>query len=163
MPGAYPAVPVEDSQFEHCSQGVQHARAAQSHRLRAAADDVDFEAAILRAHALDRAFGGAHARPDVPAFQRRPRGAGDAADAVAMDERDFGVGADVHDDRGGLRPAVLGGEEDRDVIAADVAAYIGQQMHVGARRGGQAEIARLDVDRRAHRRYEGRTSELRNR
>ena len=46
------------------------------------------------------------------------------------------------------------------MIAADIAAYIGQQVCVRPRRGVKAEIARLDVDRFAHRRNEGRPPKL---
>ena len=71
MTRADPAVPVYQPQLIHRSQGVQNARAAQADRFRVFADDLDLEAAILDADALDRSFGRAHAGSDVSALQRR--------------------------------------------------------------------------------------------
>ena len=54
----------------------------------------------------------------------------------------------------------FGGNQCRDVIAADEAADIGGELHVGARRNVQAEIARLEVERLAQRGDERRPPQL---
>ena len=46
------------------------------------------------------------------------------------------------------------------MVAADKAADVGRDMDIGARADCQAELARLDIHRLAHRRHEGRAAEL---
>ena len=46
------------------------------------------------------------------------------------------------------------------MIAADEAADVAGKMHIGARRDSKAEVARLEVERLAHRRHERRPSQL---
>ena len=78
-----------------------------------------------------------------------------------VNQRDLGVGADVHDQAGLVAgPEVLRGEQRGDMVAADEAADVGRDMHIGAGADRQAELARLDVHRLAHRGDEGRAAEL---
>ena len=64
-----------------------------------------------------------------------------------MNERNLGVGTDVHDQGGGrAAPMLFGGEQCGHVIAADETADIRRQVNIGAGADRQVEFARLDVD-----------------
>ena len=80
--------------------GVDHARAAQADRL-AVADRVDLDAAVFDRNAFDRAFRRPHAAGNVPALERGTRRAGGRHDVAAVDQGNFGIGADIHDQCGG--------------------------------------------------------------
>jgi hypothetical protein len=77
-------------------------------------------------------------------------------------ERDLGVGADIHDDGRTGAPRALGSEERRDVIAPDEAADVRQDVHVGAGRGGNPQIARFGVECSSECGHERHASELRD-
>ena len=81
--GGHPAPRLHDMRPVQDGQGVQHARAAQAHRP-ATADDLQVQFVALDAHALDRAFGGAHAAADVAALQGRTGGAGGRSGAQGV-------------------------------------------------------------------------------
>ena len=128
------------------------------------ADHVDLDAAVFDRNALDRAFRRPHAAGDVAAFERRPRRAGGGHDVAAVDQRNLGIGADIHDQVVvAAAPMLLRGEQRGDVVAADEAADIRRQMDIGAGADRQIELARLDVHGVAHGGDERRAAELAHR
>ena len=161
---------------EHASQkelgdGLDDAAAADAGRGRGfvaggnpvgMADDLParLERRRVDAHALDRAGRGALAVRDLRAFEGRPGRARAAQHPAPVAQDDLGIGADV-DDQHELVAGVRGlGQLHGDVVGADVAGDAGQHVHTRRRVQAQTQLARLEVDRLAHRQRERRAAEL---
>ena len=77
-----------------------------------------------------------------------------------MVEANLGVGADIDCQRGFLGFRDAGGKQHGDMIRADIAGNVGQQMHIRAGGNLQADLARFDVHGASHGGHIGRQAKL---
>jgi len=94
---AKPSAIVADAGQIKLRHHIQNAGAAKTHR-RHIADDFQGQFITLDAHQFYGALGGPHASGNIAALEGRAGWAGDRRDIASLDQTNFCVGSDVHDD-----------------------------------------------------------------